>query len=737
MQGAVPSVAKAVESKRLFRLTAVQRFGLSLAVLMAVVIAVTAATLVTPWLGLSLVADRQSNAIVIAAVHSRGPSFEHAVPGERLVAISGAGQKIELEERDGIEEPDALGDYSAFNAFMERQSLVADILATGVVELEFEAPDGTRSLAAISPAPYRAIASLPFSFWFQLACAVIIAAIGSWVASLRRGDRQAATFALAGYGASLSIFSAAIYSSRELALTGEWFTALSALNHLGATTFAAFMIGLFTIYPKRLGLSKLFAASAFGLYLWWLLNTLQMLPGIPNVLYIGILAAMLMILGLIGAQYVATRSDLPSRRALLWLGISVLIGAGAFTVLMALPILMGQEGTLSQAYSFGFFPLIYLGVMLGLTRYRLFELDRYAFDILSYVLAVMLFVALDVLLVSVLALNFSVSIGVTAILIGLFYLPLRNMVSARFLAARNKDPYDLFAASAEIALQPTLHARTKRWESTLEDFFEPLSIERGIAAGPKASVSDEGLALDVPAYPWSPSLRLLHHRRGRSLFGAPHMRIVEQLALLVAEADENRRAYDKGVREERSRIGRDLHDNVGAMLLSSLRAPDAVASRDLVRGALSDIREIVNGLSDRNETLANIVAYPRAETMERLAGCEVDWPQGAADLSTLTLAYPVYRSFTSAHRELITNVIRHGDTRRVWVETELEGGELVHRVRNALLTGTAPSCDEGGGNGVPNLEARATALGGSFILELRDGMARGEIRLPLVQEGVG
>jgi len=507
---------------------------------------------------------------------------------------------------------------------------------------------------------------------------------------------------------------------------------LSALNHAGALIFAAFMIGLFTLYPKRLGLRWLFPACLAFLSGWWTLNFHQLLPGISGGFYMAVLLSMTLIIGLIGVQYFATRGDLPARRALLWLGVSVLIGAGAFTVLMALPILLGSQAPLSQSYSFGFFPLIYLGVALGLTRYRLFDLDRWAFGVLSYVLAVLLFVAIDGVLVLTLAINFQQSIGITAILIGLFYLPLRNWVAQRLLGLGKIDPYDLLRSSAEIALQQTKEERAARWEKVLTDYFQPLTVEPAPASeAALPAVADEGRALDIPAYDWSAPLRLMHMHRGRKLFGKPHVRLVEQLATLVMEAERSRRAYDLGVREERTRIARDLHDNVGAMLLSSLRTPEAAVARDQVRGALSDIREIVNGLSERNETLCHIVAHLRAETMERLHGVEVDWPEGDADHARIVLPYTIYRHFTSAHRELVSNVIRHGNARAVSVRTALEGGWLVHRLENDLGLNTGRSSDGRGGNGILNLKRRAAELGGCFVFDRGLATATAEIRLPL------
>jgi signal transduction histidine kinase len=713
------------------RLTIVQRFVVSLFVILCAVAAVTAVALDQPWLGLSLEPGQPEDAVIVGSVAPASPAGV-VDPGSRLVAISSGAERVDIVALDRIEEPDAIESYEAYNDFMARQGRIASLIASGEIELLVESADGSSTTVVVLPETRRPLSSLPLAFWFQLGCAAVIAIIGAWVASIRRGDRQAALFAFAGYGASLSALSAAVYSTRELALPDKLFFSLSGLNHAGALIFAAFMIGLFTLYQKRIGLRWLFPACSVFLFGWWALNILQVLPGISVGFYLAVLLAMVVIAGLIGVQYFSTRGDLPARRALLWLGISVLIGAGAFTVLMALPILLGSQTALSQSYSFGFFPLIYLGVALGLTRYRLFDLDRWAFDVLSYVLAVLLFVAIDALLVSMLALNFEASLGLTAIVVGLFYLPLRNWASVRLLGVGEIDPYDLFRSSAEIALQQTREERAARWEQTLVGFFEPLTIERDVGnASTSPAIADEGRALDVPAYAWSDPLRLVHLHKGRKLFGGPHVRLVEQLSFLVMEAERSRQAYDLGVREERSRIARDLHDNVGAMLLSSLRAREASSARDQVRGALSDIREIVNGLSERNETLAHIVAHLRAETMERLHGIDVDWPEGDADHAMIVLPYSIYRHFTSAHRELVSNVIRHGQAHSVSIRTALKEGWLIHRLENNLGPAADRQTDSRGGNGIVNLKRRAAELGGCFVFDRGTAKATAEIRLPL------
>src|SRR5690606_24657655 len=87
-------------------------------------------------------------------------------------------------------------------------------------------------------------------------------------------------------------------------------------------------------------------------------------------------------------------------------------------------------------------------------------------------------------------------------------------------------------------------------------------------------VEEEGLALRLPAIADGPPLKLLYPFAGRGLFGPSHLAIAREMLALVAQAEVSRAAYERGVREERGRIARDLHDDVGARLLSGLHAAD-------------------------------------------------------------------------------------------------------------------------------------------------------------------
>ena len=165
-------------------------------------------------------------------------------------------------------------------------------------------------------------------------------------------------------------------------------------------------------------------------------------------------------------------------------------------------------------------------------------------------------------------------------------------------------------------------------------------------------------------------------------------------------------------------MARDLHDDVGARLLTGLHTADA-ATRPILQAALSDIRAIVSGLSGDEASLDRVLAETRHETARRLeaAGIALDWPINDLHGDAVQLDYRLHKALTSSVREIVSNVIRHAEANRLTVTLALDGDRLsLHFADNGIGLATTALAGETQGFGLRNLRHRIEDVGGHLTL---------------------
>lgn len=686
---------------------------------LAAVLAVFLIVLRQTWLGVSLAPDPESDGVRVVAVAPGGPSHGQVAVGP-LAGIAAATKPeaaVPLAATDVIEEPDVIDSYAAIRDFFAKQSRLATLLAAEEVVLHGTGEGGVPRIVTVSPAQ-RTVTSLPSAFWVQLVTGLGSLMIGAWVLALRPQDLATRLFALSGAMIMLSAFPAAIYSSRELAIDGTLFRVLAGLNNIGALGFGAVMICLFLVYPRRLAPPWVLWLICGTVALWCLGNQLHAWPSPQIGAQLPTTLEMLAIIALVLAQRFAVRQDARGRTVLRWLGLSVIVGALPFILLIISPALFDIAPMLQQGHAFGFFLLIYAGLALGVSRYRLFDLDEWAVRILFYAGGLLLLLAADALLVLLLHLQPATSLGLSLLVVGFAYLPLRSLLWERLVERRDVERHELFEAVVGISFAASAVERTRLWRALLARLFEPADLATAAPVG-EAAILREGLDLAVPAVADTPALLLRYGWGGRRLFGSRDVKLAEQLVRMMRYSEESRSEYERGRAEERQRIARDLHDDVGARLLSGLHKNGVDDVQRVLRDALADIRSIVGGLSADRLPLAQIVAALRHETGDRLelAGIALSWRYDGEDEGEILLDYPVYRSLISLHRETVSNVIRHAQASAVEVGLVLSDGILTMRVRDDGIGMPARGEDEAMGNGLRSIRRRVVELGGTFTYE--------------------
>lgn len=696
----------------------------------AVTLAVIWTVLRQPWLGLGLSVDAERGLVRISSVDPRGPA-RALQPGSIVLSLGGAaGAAFPLQAADLIEEPDTFATYQELAAFFARQSAIHALLRQTTLPLEILREDGSLSREQLAPLARRPVRDLPAAFWVQVFVGVASFLISAWVWSLRPARLSAALFGLVGVGLLASTLSAAIYSSRELAIDGRLFQLLSGINHAGALGFGAAMIALLLTYPRRIAAPRHLLIPAAGFAAWALADYLQLPSGPPVGLHLPVTIAMAGIVLLALWQYRLTRGDPLARASLTWFGLGAIAGAGAFVLTIIAPNLIGAAPALSQGYAFLFFLLIHIGLAFGIARYRLFDLDEWAFRILFYLLGALILVALDAVLVLAVSLERTPALGVSLLVVAMLYLPLRDTLARRLGARRSLDRESRFKRVLEVALTPFPADQNARWQQLLREVFDPLRLQPAVA-GSAAGLESQGLALHVAGVDTVPPFRLEHAQGGRRLFTPRDRTLAEELRAMLAHAIDSRRAYEKGVAQERARIARDMHDHIGAQLLSALHSRESVRKDAMIRRTLTDLREIINDNAGLGLALDDMLSELRAETAERLAAAavELDWCNSAGE--ALPPGCSAVHALRAVVREATSNILKHAQAHRVRIRFLDRGDTIEMHVEDDGVGFDPMSVVRG--DGLDNMRARMERLGGS--LEIAAGRPGTRIcaRLPAME----
>lgn len=675
------------------------------AALLFVITALAALWLATsqPWLGLLLKGG--DDGLVVLREVQRDDLAATFQAGTRVTAIG----DIALRAQDLIEEPDTLPSYAAVNAFRARQTELAQLLRQPRVAISVSFEDGTGGVLEVAPFAGRPAWSLPFEFWLQLLVGGAGMVLGGWVWALKR-DLASRFLALTGLGLMVSAVSASVYSTRELALPAADLVMLTAGNYVGTNIFGLALVSLLLVYPQRLAETWLLSAV-------WIIGgvlvgaqVLQLMPSQALGGYGPMLAQFIAIFLLLLVQLIRSRRAPLARAALGWFGLSILLGTGVFVFAIAVPVLLGFEPQASQAHAFGIILLIYCGLAVGVARYRLFDLGIWSFRLVSYLLGGLLLIALDAVLIYVVAIERVPAFGLALLAVAVLYLPLRNLLGQLLTQRSRLDPSrtrEVF----DIALSRDRDEQDKRWRALLASCFAPLKIDEGEPIA-RADLLDGGQHLLVPGTTATPPLVLRFAHGGRRLFSRTDVDRLQELVDLMRHALASRDAQEQGARQERTRMARDLHDNIGAQLLRTLHSSDTSRKDAIVAETLTDLRDIINNAQGTGMRLDEIVAELRFETDERLgdAGLVMTWHSEIDEGAIIDAR--LAHTLRSIIREAASNTIRYGQASRFELQLRRTAGGLTLEIVDdgAGFPDAARRAD----GGLVNMAARVEGHGGTF-----------------------
>jgi len=610
--------------------------------------------------------------------------------------------------------------YKAIPRVSLYSRLLLPIIFVGLLGL-FIIHNGVRPDSVWTAFDLQKITDLPSVLWIMVLTGLTGFLLGSWVWILKPKSLPALLFGLSGIATLAFTFSPLSFFFTT-PLSPEWEVQLSRLNMYGASLFGIVMCALLLVYPSRSRFYQFSAPLLCGVFLaltiWAAWDPQRIDYFVQFITFIEMVFIVLFSLW----QIIANRGQADKYIVAIWLSACVIIGSGPFIALVAMPMTFGYPPRIPPHYAFIFFNLLYIGFAVGLLRLRLFDLGSWAFQLFFHAGLVIIFIVVDLTLISVLAIQKGVASSLTMIALAIFYLPVRGWLSTVLGGQKKINEVEMFQSVVETGLKSSGHERAVSWVNLLRETFKPLDMSENRTSGHMVNVSSDGQSLSIPAAMGAPAIVLEHKYKGRALFTTKDQKLAEHIMTLINQVDESRRAYDRGVSEERLRIGQDIHDNIGAQLLQALHSERKTRKDEMIRESLSDLRDVINNASGVRMPLADMLADLRAETVERTAYHNIRLKWSVADFGQLELSSQKLHALRSVLREAVSNVVKHSQASLLEVQISLEKNEIHFQVKDDGQ-GLSLSNDETRvheGQGLKNMRSRVENLGGQFHIVSTD-----------------
>ncbi len=623
--------------------------------------------------------------------------------------------------------------------YLQLQDSLARLFAQGRVQLRF---DGGNVVDVASPP--RGYAGLGLVFWPLTGFALMLFLIGAAVLLLQPDGRNA-LYALMAWSQAGNLLLMAAEPSRGIGQPPGFATLDLALRLTLDVATAAAAVCAYALHPRRLPWSRLICLLSGSVALVWAL--LAAAGWLPQLWLLT--QALLLALGLVSMVVIGWSYRLePNPFVAVMRRFTALAVATLALVTLAVLAARHLGGAAPAVAAIGvvswylfFASLLVLVPFLSSTRRVLRE-----FALLAGIGTVMSSLAL--VFVALFALG---PLAAALLVVGLslaVYAVARQWILNRMVGASvlttERTFEQLYRVAREVQDKPDQAATLL--SALLRELFEPLETLTVPRRLPTARVVGTGSALYVPL-PGSgfgtgagvgtqglPDLNqvlvMRHASSGKRIFTDEDARLAERVVDQVCRAAAYDRAVEQGRTEERQRMAQDLHDDIGARLLTLMYKAGDREMEDYIRHTLQDLKTLTRGLAASQQTLAHAAGEWKADLSQRLSAAKLrlDW-RFEADRD-LTLSVVQWSGLTRILRELTSNTIYHAQASRVEVALALEGDRLRLWVADDGKGGDPAAWKHGLGLG--GVRKRVRALGGD--VQWRDNGGRGircEVSVPV------
>jgi signal transduction histidine kinase len=295
--------------------------------------------------------------------------------------------------------------------------------------------------------------------------------------------------------------------------------------------------------------------------------------------------------------------------------------------------------------------------------------------------------SLDLLFVAVFSLGPFASLSLALFIALGAYAGARQWLLNRLLGSSVLTTERMFEQLYRIARDVELHPQhaPEQLSRLLRELFEPLevrTIERPVS---RTRILAQGSTLVVPvpdlagAEAGERSVRavlLRYARRGRHLFTREDARLTDRVVEQLGRAIAFDQAVERGRSEERARLAQDLHDDIGARLLTLMYKATTPEMEDYVRHTLQDLKTLTRGLAAPSHPLSHAAAEWKADLVQRLSVAHIELAWSLHYDDDLLLSVVQWSALTRVLRELVSNAIAHAQATRLAIDFNLQRDRL-------------------------------------------------------------
>jgi len=600
------------------------------------------------------------------------------------------------------------------------RAAAAAALHAGEVILIFK--DGSQVSVPVRPRGYAALGSM---FWLMCAFAMVLYLVG-WIVPLVQPQGRNLLYSVMAHAQAAQLLLSAVASVPGLALPPLLVPSEPVLRTLLDAMTGAAIVTACAWHPTRLPGRQLMAAAVWGATLAYGLCALQ--PNFSNAWWWSqglLLGEGVVCIGVLSLSYRLS----PHPFAVVMRRFSVVTVCTLALLSLAVSLMPHMPADAQPIASAGpvIWSVFFASVVLLIPFIARSQHVMREFAMLAGISTVA--TSVDLLFVAVFSFSQFTSLTLSLFLALGAYAAIRQWLVAQMMGARALTTERMFEHLYRIARE--VEARPERagerMTELLRNVFEPLETVRTGGRGKQSRIAGNGAVLLVPMpnLVESPTVdgmvALRFAERGKRLFTPEDARLADRIVEQLMRALAHDRAVERGRSEERARIAQDLHDDIGARLLTLMYKSQSKEMEDYVRHTLQDLKTLTRGLAAKNHPLTLAAAEWKTDITQRLAAarCELSWDTSFDQ--DLTLSMVQWSSLTRILRELVSNVISHSQASQVAIECKLREGVFSIQMLDDGV-GREPA-KWSHGLGLGGIRKRVKLMGGS--VEWREREPRG------------